>query len=196
MGKQTRTARQTPLYDLRISIRNIEPAIWRRVIVWDWTTLDSLHLIIQELFGWQNYHLYHFDVKGVGYESPNPESDATSSVDIPLMELGIGDGDVLTYVYDFGDQWELDIRVLGSPPIDPDTSYPHCVEGQRAGPPDDSGGPHRYTESLKILANSSHPEFEEIRSWYDNAFDPEMFDLRAMNRILSLAFLAVPSNTR
>jgi hypothetical protein len=39
-----------------------------------------------------------------------------------------------------------------------------------------------------ILANPSHPEFDEIRSWHDKSFDPEMFDLRATNRILSVAF--------
>jgi hypothetical protein len=188
MGKQPKTPRQAPLYELRVNIRNIDPPIWRRVIVWGWTTLDSLHLIIQELFGWQNYHLYRFEIKGVEYEAPSHDSDAASSVDIALMELGIAEGDVLKYVYDFGDDWELDIRVLGTPSINHDTSYPHCVEGQRAGPPDDSGGPHRYAESLKILASPSHPEFDEIRSWYDKSFDPEMFDLRATNRILSLAF--------
>lgn len=188
MAKQSRATRLAALYDLHVSIRHIDPPIWRRVIVWGWTPLDSLHLIIQELFGWQNYHLYRFEIQGVGYEAPSPDSEAASSTDVALKELGMVEGDVLNYVYDFGDDWELEIRVLGTPPIDHDTSYPHCVEGARAGPPDDSGGPHRYVEALTILTNPAHPEFGELASWFDKSFDPEVFDMRATNRILSLAF--------
>jgi hypothetical protein len=188
MTKQSRGRRSPAVYDLHISIRHIDPPIWRRIVVWGWTSLDSLHLIIQELFGWQNYHLYQFEIRGVNYEALTPDSEDASSSDITLMKLGLSEGDVLNYVYDFGDDWELEIRVLGNPPIDHETSYPHCVDGKRAGPPDDSGGRHRYMESLKILTNPSHPEFVELANWFDKSFEPEVFDLRATNRILSLAF--------
>jgi hypothetical protein len=95
---------------------------------------------------------------------------------------------VFTYVYDFGDEWQLEIPVLGTPPIDHDTLYPHCVDGARSGPPEDSGGPHRYGELLEILADARHPEFGEVSDWIPHGFDPDVFDLRSTNRILDLTF--------
>lgn len=188
MPKQLRSSRGHALYDLRIAFRHIEPAIWRRVVVWSATPLESLHLIIQEMFGWQNYHLYRFEIRGVEYEPAHPESTAQCSTEISLREIGLRAGESFTYVYDFGDEWELDIRVLGTPAIYHEKTYPYCVEGARSGPPEDSGGPHRYGELLKILTQPSHPEFETMTDWIEPGFDPEVFDLRATNRILSLAF--------
>jgi hypothetical protein len=188
MAKQLRRNRGHALYDLRITFRGIEPPIWRRVIVWWVTPLESLHLIIQELFGWQNYHLYRFEIRGVEYEPAHPESTAQCSTEIPLGQIGLKVGDSFTYVYDFGDDWELDISVVGTPPIDEERTYPYCVGGARTGPPEDSGGSHRYGELLEILRQPSHPEFLTITDWIEPGFDPEAFDLRATNRILNLAF--------
>jgi Plasmid pRiA4b ORF-3-like protein len=178
------------LYDLRIAIRHIDPPIWRRVIVWWVTPLDHLHRVIQELFGWQDYHLYRFEIGDQEYEAPGPESTAEDSTEVSLGQLGLRTGDTFTYVYDFGDDWELEISILETPLINHETSYPYCVDGARAGPPEDSGGPHGYTQLLEILASPSHPDFREMTDWIGPGFQSDIFDLRATNRILALAFPA------
>ena len=188
MSRKSGAKQGRGLYDIRIVIRHIDPPIWRRVIVWSATPLYSLHRIIQELFGWQDYHLYRFEIGDQEYESPDAESTAQDATEVSLGQLGLRTGDSFNYVYDFGDDWELDISILGTPPIDHDTLYPYCVDGARAGPPEDSGGSHGYTEKLEILTSPSHPDFREMTDWIGPEFQPEVFDLRATNRILTLAF--------
>ena len=61
------------IYQLKISLRNIRPPIWRRVQVESLTTLSQLHLIIQAAMGWYNYHLHSFSIQGIEYGEPQPD---------------------------------------------------------------------------------------------------------------------------
>jgi hypothetical protein len=62
---------RTPMmvYQLRISLEEIEPLIWRRVLFRTNTTLHELHRAIQLLFNWYDYHLYQFDINGRRFEA-------------------------------------------------------------------------------------------------------------------------------
>ncbi len=46
-----------PAFDLRISIEDTEPLIWRRLKVPVTLTVAEFHLVIQAAFGWENRHL-------------------------------------------------------------------------------------------------------------------------------------------
>ena len=46
--------------ELYVSIREVEPAIWRRLRVPAELTLAELHDVLQVAFGWLNYHLHDF----------------------------------------------------------------------------------------------------------------------------------------
>ena len=46
------------IFQVKIVLLDIEPAIWRRVLVPADTTLDRLHDLSQAAFGWENYHLH------------------------------------------------------------------------------------------------------------------------------------------
>src|SRR3954449_6561552 len=60
-----REARQT-----RHTLAEIEPAIWRRLVVpWTWH-LGQLHLGIQAAFNWWNSHLHEFRIGGLRYGDP------------------------------------------------------------------------------------------------------------------------------
>jgi hypothetical protein len=48
------------IFQLKITLENIRPPIWRRVLVESSMRLDRLHLIIQEIMPWENYHLHCF----------------------------------------------------------------------------------------------------------------------------------------
>ena len=45
------------IYELEMTLRESVPRIWRRVLVLGTTTLHRLHLILQALMLWQDYHL-------------------------------------------------------------------------------------------------------------------------------------------
>ena len=47
-----------PAYDLRISIQDTEPEIWRRLLVPGTITNPELHRVIQTAFGWEDRHLF------------------------------------------------------------------------------------------------------------------------------------------
>jgi len=52
------------LYRVHVSLREIEPAIWRRIELSSQTTLKQFHRILQIAMGWENYHLHEHIVDG------------------------------------------------------------------------------------------------------------------------------------
>lgn len=63
----------------------------------------------------------------------------------------------------------------GSTPIEPNTKYPRVVDGARACPPEDSGGPYGYADLVEILSKPRHKEHRQMREWAGKNFDPEKF---------------------
>jgi len=43
---------------LKVTLKEVEPAVWRRIQVRRQVRLDRLHLIIQAAMGWTNSHLH------------------------------------------------------------------------------------------------------------------------------------------
>ncbi len=64
------------VYQLKISLKDTRPPIWRRVLVASSESLGSLHCTIQAAMGWEDYHLHCFTVNGVNYTSPEFADDA------------------------------------------------------------------------------------------------------------------------
>ncbi len=56
------------VYQLHISLNEIEPRIWRRVQVLGRVSLYKLHNIIQKSMGWTNSHLHLFKINDIEYE--------------------------------------------------------------------------------------------------------------------------------
>jgi hypothetical protein len=188
MTRSTPSGSAGGVYQLKITIRGIEPAIWRRILVRDAMTLAQLHRVIKESFGWQNYHLYTFSVRDQQYEAPDEEATGKSAAKAKLKDLGLEVGDSFEYVYDFGDDWQHEIIVEDRTRPVSDVVYPVCTDGARAGPREDSGGADGYMDLIRVLQSPEDPDFAEMSAWAGNDFDPERFDRRAINRILMLAF--------
>src|SRR5215218_121944 len=140
--------------DLRITIAEIEPPIWRRVRVPDAYTLHQLHRVIQLVFGWLDYHLYAFAIGGRRFEEPLEEAEDEDSTAVRLRDLPLGTGAGFTYTYDFGDQWVHEIVVEElyiSTQIDDEDPLPMLYGGGRAGPREDCGGPDGHREMCEAL---------------------------------------------
>ena len=88
------------------------------------------------------------------------------------METPVGQ-----YTYDFGDSWEHEIQLEEILPRK-DMTYPVCIDGKRAGPPEDSGGSWGYEEFLEIIKDPDHEEYEDMIDWVGGEFDPEHFDVK------------------
>jgi len=61
------------IYQLKITLKDISPPIWRRFLVKNNITFHRLHTIIQDIMGWENYHLYEFKVNEVYISAPDPD---------------------------------------------------------------------------------------------------------------------------
>ncbi len=181
-------SRPSIVLEIRISIKHIAPPIWRLVLVRPTASLDELHTVIQEAFGWQNYHLYNFTHGDRKFGRPGGDLGFEDSTKMTLQRLGLTAGDTVEYWYDFGDDWHHEVSIVAARRADPEAFYPRCIDGARAGPPEDCGGPPGYDELLVILADPTDERFAEMRAWAGAHFDPETFDLRATNRILELVF--------
>lgn len=177
--------RSNTVHRLKITLRGSKPPIWRRLEVPSGITLAELHEVIQRAFGWESAHLWTFETGAGDYGLPDPELGHRDAAARTLAEAG----DRIRYTYDFGDNWEHDIRVERVEPAEPDVGYPRCLTGRRAGPPEDCGGIWGYDALREILADPAHPEHDDRVEWLGlgspHDFDPAAFDLDEVNRALA-----------
>jgi hypothetical protein len=178
------------LYQFKITLNYTEPPIWRRIQVPD-CTLHQLHEHIQSAMGWENYHLYEFNVKGDRYGDPDTMNDdfmdmecadATTSMLSDILP-DKGKKFAFKYTYDFGDDWNHIIQFEGRPAPEPKAKYPLCVEGERACPPEDVGGVPGYYYCLEALADPKHEAHAEMKEWIGR-FDPEKFDAKRVTKAM------------
>lgn len=177
------------LYQLKITLQEIEPLIWRQVLVPD-CTLDELHEVIQIVMGWESYHLYSFKIGQKEFTRPDMddgELNMEDSISAHLSKLLKKAKQRFSYEYDFGDGWGHEIVVEEIGNAAPDTKYPLCVAGKRSCPPEDVGGPWGYAEYLEALADPDHERHEEMLGWRGK-FDAEAFTLDAVNKALRKVF--------
>lgn len=173
------------IYQIKVTLNGSKPPIWRRIQVRGDITLAKLHGILQVVMGWEDYHLHAFRVEGIEYGRPDPDFPVQSDKRVKLEQLIPGEKTKFRYEYDFGDAWEHVLEVEKILPPEPDAHYPRCLAGKRACPPEDVGGIWGYADFLAAVRDPKHPEHEELLEWAGGEFDPEAFDLDAVNRTLA-----------
>ena len=177
------------VYQFKITLKDIEPPIWRRIQVKD-CTLDELHEHIQMAMGWTNSHLHQFEIGGVLYGDPEllcegfgDDPEIVNSLDTKVSKIVPESRKRFRfgYEYDFGDGWEHEILFEGCLKAEKGSRYPLCVEGHRACPPEDVGGSYGYQEYLAALTDSKHERHEKFMEWRGR-FDPEKFDAKVTTK--------------
>jgi len=137
-------------YQLKVSLREISPMIWRRLLVSSDTTIAYLHAIVQTAMGWEDVHLHRFRIHGKDYGIYHTggllfDNDPDQ---VRLADFKLRAGERFVYEYDFGDCWQHDIRLERILPLDPKQTYPVCIDGAGDCPPEDCGGPPGYRTLL------------------------------------------------
>lgn len=172
------------LYQFKITLRHVQPSIWRRIQV-KRCSLDRLHEHFQLAMGWANAHLHDFNIQGQRYGDPDLiKSDGmddrfidSTSTDIDDIVPSSGARMGFEYHYDFGDGWQHECWFEGCLHSTKGIQYPICLEGERACPPEDVGGPPGFQHFLECLSSADASEDDDFAGWhqdYDpNAFDPE-----------------------
>jgi hypothetical protein len=190
-------------FQFRIQIENVKkPPVWRRVSVPSYYTFLHFHHVIQAVFEWYDIHLFSFSPGGYGtspiiqenkYENQPFDHDMhrnREASEIKLSEIFHREGQKYTYIYDFGDDWHH--KILLEKIVNEISDAPQCLEGKGKCPPEDCGGVWGYENLKEIMADESHPEYEEYRDWLeleeDEVWDPKEFDLQETQEILSELF--------
>ena len=170
---------------LRISLMEHTPTIWRRLLVPGEIKLSKLHPIFQAAMGWEDYHLHVFEIGGRRYGVPRPgmgERRHRRRVGRPRRPGRRPER--FFYEYDFGDSWRHEVVVESIEPVPLILKFGVCVDGQRACPPEDCGGTGGYGEFLEAITDPDHEEHDDYVGWIGRYFDPEAFDLAMVNAAL------------
>jgi Plasmid pRiA4b ORF-3-like protein len=170
---------------IRVELRDVEPTVWRRLLVPDGITMAELAEILLIAMGWANAHLHLFEVGDKVYGSADDEAE-----DDEIDESGVivsdalGRHDRFAFDYDFGDGWEHDVVIeeRSSSTVD----FAHCLGGENACPPEDVGGPGRYRDFLETIADPEREDHTQCLEWVGGSFDPFQFDADAFNAALRL----------
>lgn len=170
-------------FRIRVDVDHERPPIWRRLDVRSDVTLDIVHQVLQAAFGWWDYHLHRFSLGGDPFDLASQwflcpfdveegEDEGMPASDVRLDETMQQPGDVLTYVYDYGDSWHLTLKLEKVLPREPRAPIAVCVGGRRAAPPEDSRG-------------LDDDELLELRG------DPDAFSIDDINQALNDPFFVL-----
>ncbi len=184
-------------------LRAVSPLIWRRLLVPGDATLADLHAVLQAAFAWSDVYLHRLNVHGREYHG------IYESREVRLSDLGLRETERFVYDYDLGDLWRHDLRVERILDCEVGRTYPVCIGGRRAGPPEDCGGPWAFLEQTQphrifaitvrvaeiigqilddvTVLDDYRDELACLRPW----LEIDRFDRRALNR--ALARLSVPA---
>ena len=146
------------ILQVKVTLLEVSPPVWRRLLVPAAIRLDRLHGAIQIAMGWTNSHLHCFEAGGVGYGPVIEDLDHRDERKAQLDDLVAEPGDQLTYDYDFGDGWEHEIVVEAVLVAEAYRRYPRCLGGERRCPPEDCGGSWGYSHLLEVLADPARDE--------------------------------------
>ena len=154
----------------------------------------DLHHIIQAVMPWDSGHLHQFII---GEESYGPSikeigcdwgEEVLDEKKFSLNKLAPPSKFKFRYEYDFGDDWVHEMIVEKIIARDLRQSYPICIAGENAAPPDDCGGVWGYKELLEILADPENPEHKNRQRWLGKKFDPTKFYVDKANQSLRSLF--------
>ena len=178
-----------PAHQLKITLIDIDPPIWRKIQLPGTILLCCLHDAFQVVMGWTDSHLHQFEKDGKNWGLP--ESDEFNELDLidesrtQLAEVLQAEGESMIYLYDFGDDWRHEVVLEKVIPTNDILKVPVCLSGARRCPPEDVGGVPGYQDFLETVFDPANDEFKHLVGWACRPFHAEEFDMKAVNGKLS-----------
>ncbi len=176
----------TRIYQFKVTLKDVDPPIWRRIQVPEGYTFWDLHVAIQDAMGWLDCHLHAFHVvsptSGLAEEIGIPDEESFEGDteclpgwSIPISNYFLKPGVRVQYDYDFGDGWEHEVVLEDIAPRIAKQKYPRCLDGARACPPEDCGGTVGFDDLLKRIRDPEHEEHATMIEWLGREYDADAF---------------------
>ena len=195
-------------YQLKVQLKLGDHQVWRRIVVPDKITFNSLAGTIEKVFDWKGYHVhdfelledeedyesdvpsYYVDKKMVIYDGTDEEGpeyldeekyEIESDMELYLYEI-FEDNRQCLFTYDFGDHWEHLITV--EKVIDNiENRRPKLIDRCGKRPPEDVGGISGYEEYLSVIDDENCPEHDSMVRWAEGLKE-ENFTIEEINHKL------------
>ncbi len=164
-------------YEFNMQLNLSDYNVWRNIIVPANINFKKFHFVLQDAFGWFNYHLHEFTVFNDD-EEPKPVALIIMSKDVMeydpcdikvhiesiKLESFIPKYSKILYAYDFGDGWEV-LCELKRTIEDYEHNYAICIDGEGDSPPEDVGGEPGYADFRNITSDENNPEYDGMKTW-------------------------------
>jgi len=202
-SSETTNEKKHRVFELKITIAEVDQSIWRLFQVPADIKLSKLHRVIQKIMGWHEKHLHQFVFDGECY---GPKKDIELLVDRTISSE-ITDDDfvdavrdesrakldsliskkeqLFEYEYDFSDGWFHTITVERILRRTTPLIQAHCLEGFGACPPEDIGGAWGYNECLSALADTNHESHYRYKEWMGQYFEADFYSVKVANTLLA-----------
>ncbi len=171
------------VYQLRINLKDVKRPVWRVIQVPSTFSFWDLNCAIQDAMGWSNTALHEFIMKDEDdtiYIIALPDDDLVYEALNPRQEL-LADhlpqpGNRFEYMYDFDSAWEHDVIIEKTIKAEEGMTFPVCLDGEGACPPESVGGAWEYDHALELIGNPTHEEYDDaVSSLGRDDFDPADF---------------------
>jgi hypothetical protein len=171
---------------LHLKVNSCRPLIWRRLWVRESMWLSRLHDCVQVALDWYDYQTHVFNFGDLKFGNPLKRDDLIieDDRDVTLADLGIEGRTSFSYQYNFDEGWQVEIAVEGLHSPRKGVRYPRCAGGERAGPPEDCGGPEAHHDLLACIKEPNTDLGREWLEWLGPGYDPDACDLDKINSAL------------
>ncbi len=177
------------IYEFKITLEDVGLPVSRKVHIKKDASFYELHELIQAAFDWTASHLYGFYVlKTNGHQKNRVEITGNSAGILmedsnqviycdkneKLSKWFKKPKDLVSYIYDYGDNWEHMIEFVREVELEKTTKYPVCIEAENLAPPEDSrfeliaGNLNLIAEDNQLLLMDVNEDIEYWEPFFDD----------------------------
>lgn len=178
-------------YTLEVSLNDSPVEVKRTFKVPSNVSLGFLGQILISVMGWEGYHLNQF-IKGKTYycdresteESWGGPYENVNYYQVALNEVLKRKGSKIIWEYDFGDNWEHTLKLVGREDWTSKSKI-EVTEAVNACPPEDCGGVWGYDHLIEVLNDKKNPEYKDMKEWVGRGFNPTKVSLQKLNKAVA-----------